>query len=451
MNSLFLTNITTKLYLNPEADIEFELPLNSAGILFSLKDNNYKPILITTNLLKITKTQRYLNRKTIKGFDFLIQNSIIPNFNCGDFEKNIKNAVLKGAEMAGKFSVEDDLKSYNKEFQIKYIPKFIPLYRRNEGASFIYFYLDKPLYSNNPRTLNDFRKIIRKNDIKTRLIYNLYEQSILEINNKLEIESYNQKSLDFFPDLANGKIHKFLDLWSFENQNKLTKAIGKLNHGANEEIVLYEDTNDGSMRFQVKIINLNEQRSKQINLLISIANLDQLNKSEKEIWRKSILLQTFTLVAQELESNPDLFISNSARILLNTFSLDNMYFLPFVQDHEEHYIQDFSSMTKIKLEKGELDAYKIHFKTSLKGSIKKIPFSPTLTITSNKTPSDDGQLIGIPITINNQQLGLMIYTSADNTIRSDEAQLLYSTTAIVYQLYHSQVFHIERKVLPIEA
>jgi hypothetical protein len=451
MNSLFLNNITTKFYLNPETNIEFAVPLSSAGVLLSLKESNYKPILITQNLLKITGTEKYLNRKNIKDVDFLIQNSVIPNYNYRDFEKNIKDAVQDGNELTTRFSVEDDVPFYNRQIQIKYTPKFIPLYIKNENASFIYFYLDQSVYSSNPKTINDYKKIISNNENKTRLVYDITDRSVLEINNKFEIEYYNQKSLDFFPDLANGQRHKFLNLWSFENQNKLTNTIGKLEYGTHEEIVLYEDKNGESMRFQVKINNLNTQRSKRINLLIYIANLDHLNKSEKEIWRKSILLQTFTLVGQELESNPDSFITNSARVLLNTFSLDNMYFLPFGQDHEDHYIQDFSSMTKIDLEKKEFDAYKTHFKTSLKGSIKKIPFSPTLTITSNRTPSDHGQLIGIPITINKQQLGLMIYTTADNTIKSDEAQLLYSMTVIIYQLHYRQLFNIDKKVLPIES
>lgn len=451
MNLLFLNNITTRLYLNPETNIEFEVPLSSAGILLSLKESTYKPVLITRNLLKITGTEKYLNRKSIIDVDFLIQKSIIPNYNYKDFEKNIKYAVQDGNELITRFSVEGDVTLYNREIQIKYTPKFIPLYIKNENASFIYFYLDQSVYSSNPKTLNDYKKIISKNDIKTRLIYDLTGQSVLEINNKFEIEYYNQKSLDFFPNLGNGRLHKFLNLWSFENQNKLTKAIDKLDYGTHEEIVLYEEKNGESMRFQVKINNLNNQRSKRINLLIYIANLDELNKSEKEIWRKDILLQTFTLVGRELESNPDTFVSNSAKILLNTFSLDGMYFLPFGQDHEEHYIQDFSSMTKMKLEKEEFDAYKTHFKTSLKGSIKKIPFSPTLTITSRKKPSDHGQLIGIPITLNKQQLGLMIYTTADNTIKSDEAQLLYSMTVIIYQLHYSQLFNIDKKALPIES
>jgi hypothetical protein len=71
MNSLFLPNITVRLYLNPEADIVFEVPLNSAGILLSLKDENFKPILITRNLLKITGTEKHLTRKSVKNVNFL--------------------------------------------------------------------------------------------------------------------------------------------------------------------------------------------------------------------------------------------------------------------------------------------------------------------------------------------------------------------------------------------
>jgi len=436
-----LPSISPELYFNKENTIEFMIPLKIAGILISIANEDYKPVCITENLLKTTNNSNCLNEKMIWNLNLLIEKSIIPNYSYVDFMMEVKETRLKEDELIGKFTEKSKLKFYDDEIKNNYQPKFVPLYRKNKKISFIYFYLEKITIYKTITILNNFQKILQNKEEKINRFFTIYEHPLLEINEKLRVVNFNEESLTLFPKIKKrGGERNFLDIWNSENKKKILNAFEIVKLLKKKEIFLFEEINNEIKKLKVIIINLNDDYSTEMNMLISIESLNTKNEVEKNLYRKSILLQVPNDLSHEIESNRNSFLTNYVKKTLHSFSLNEMYFIPFSENQEHYFIQTFSSMKKITITKEEYELYFNSFTPILKKTIKRIPFNSVSKLFNITTESDleAGYLFGIPIYQGNNQIGVMIYHSEKMEIEIDESILLYSMTIIIYQLFISQ-------------
>lgn len=447
MNKFLLPNVAPQIFHDKDGTIEFQIPLNLPGILISLRSENYKPVSITEELIKLTNNTAYLKRKTIGTITFLIENSIIPNFTFADFINMIDEGIRKEDEVVGSFTSKNKMKVYNDDVEVQYRPKFLPLYLKSKKISYIYFYLDAITIAKKTLKLNDLQKLIQNKEEKIDMFFKLFQYPLIEINEKFQVEKFNEETLKIFPKLKKNRKKNFLDLWNKDNQKKIIRSLDIANGHGDQQLILFEETNNKTNKLKIKFSNLNNRHSKRMNVLISIENLNQQNEIEQDAQRKAFLLQVPNQLSHEIESNFNTFFIRYVKNVLRSFSFEEMYFIPFFKNQKEHYILTLSSMDRTFISHKQFEIYVDLFGSILKKSIKRMPSKgvPMYFSSQHEFLNEAQYMFGIPIYQDEIQIGVIIYSSEKKEIELDESYMLYSMTVISYQLLISQQTTIDIK------
>ncbi|MDG1278220.1 MAG: hypothetical protein P8O16_13135 [Algoriphagus sp.] len=437
MRSPFINNTSLELYLDKNATIELQIPFNTGGVLISLKNESYKPVWVTSELLRISDTQEFLNRKVITNVDFLINNSIIPNYSLTDFKRSLRETYINAETIFGNFSEKNSVKDYKDEINLIYRPVFIPIFRKNFRISHIFFYLKKHQSKNLPLQIDDLKIDIDKKERKIESLFQLSNKAILEINNKLQIDRYNNEATKLFPEINKSKKKLFLDLWNSKNQEKIVWAMERSKNLSEQELELYVEINKTFKKIKIKIINVSIRLSLEMNFLILIENLDEEREFNKELIRKGILTHTINNLSNEIEINNDDFIDRYIKNLLLLFDFKDMFLFFFNNKGDDSIIEILSQKKRIGVNIQEYEAFRLTFQTIAKRFIKKISINELKKkhCIETKLFSNSKNLFGIPIYNGNIQIGTMVYSSQRDKLEIDENYLLYSLTTIIFKYY----------------
>ena len=437
MKSPFINNTSLELYLDKNATIELQIPFNTGGILISLKNESYKPVWVTSELLRISETQEFLNRKVITNIDFLINNSIIPNYSLTDFKRSLRETYINAETIFGIFSEKNSVMDYKDEINLIYRPVFIPIFRKNFRISHIFFYLKKHQSKNLPLQIDDLKIDIDKKERKIESLFQLSNKAILEINNKLQIDRYNNEATKLFPEINKSKKKLFLDLWNSKNQEKIVWAMERSKNLSEQELELYVEINKTFKKIKIKIINVSIRLSLEMNFLVLIENLDEEREFNKELIRKGILTHTINNLSNEIEINNDDFIDRYIKNLLLLFDFKDMFLFFFNNKGDDSIIEILSQKKRIGVNIQEYEAFRLTFQTIAKRFIKKISINELKKkhCIETKLFSNSKNLFGIPIYNGNIQIGTMVYSSQRDKLEIDENYLLYSLTTIIFKYY----------------
>lgn len=437
MRSPFLNNISPELYLDNNATIEFKIPFNIGGVLISLKNESYKPVWITSDLLRISDTQEFLKRKTINDIDFLINNSIIPNYTISDFRRSLRETYIKNKTVFGYFSERNSIKGYKDEINLTYRPVFIPIYRKNLRINYIFFYLEKYQSKKPTLEIHDLKINIEREERKIKALFQLSNKSIIEINNKLEIEKYNSEASKLFPEINRKKKKLFLDLWNLNNKERIVWALQSSKHLIEQEIYFFEEINKSLQKLKLKIINIANTSSSEMNFLILIENLNEEQRLNKELTRKSIFIQTINDLSNEIETNNDNFIDRCIKNLILFFDFKEIFLFPFKEKGDDLIIKILIQNRTINPSTEEYDAFRQTFQNIAKRSIKRISINElkkNYRVGLNLF-SGTNNLFGVPLYNGDIQIGAMVYSSEREKLDLDETQLLYSLSTIIFKYY----------------
>ena len=436
MSSPFINNISPELYLDKNATIEFQIPFNTGGVLISLKNESYKPVWVTSDLLRISNTQRFLTRKVITNIDFLINNSIIPNYSLTEFKRSLKETYINAETIFGYFSEKNSVKDYNDEINLIYRPVFIPIFKKNLRMSHIFFYLKKH-QSKTTIQIDDLKINIDREKRKIEALFQHSSKSILEINNKLQIERYNNEASKLFPEINKSKNKLFLDLWNSKSKEKIVWAMERSKNLIEQEIELFIEINNTFKKIKIRIINVSNRLSLEMNFLVLIENLDEEREFNKELIRKGILTHTINNLSNEIEINNDDFIDRYIKNLLLLFDFKDMFLLFFNEKRNDSIIEILSQKKRIGVNIQEYQALKLAFQRIAKRSIKKISIDELKKkhCIETKLFSNSKNLFGIPIYNQDIHFRTMIYSSQRDKLEIDESYLLYSLTTIIFKYY----------------
>lgn len=455
MRSPFLRSNSPELYLDNNATIEFQIPFNIGGVLISLKSQSYKPVWVTSDLLRISDTQEFLERKTINDIDFLINNSIIPNYSLTDFRRSLRETYINNVTVFGYFSEKNSVKKYKDEINLTYRPVFIPIFKRNFRMSHIFFYLKKHQSKIFPLQISDLKINIEREERKIEALFQLSNKSILEINNKLQIERYNNEASKLFPEINKSKINLFLDLWNSKNKEKIVWAMEHTKNLIEQEIELFVEINKTIKKLKLKIINVSPSLSLEMNFLVLIENLNQEQEFNKELTRKSIFIQTINDLSNEIETNNDDFIGRYIKNILLLFDFKEMFLFSYSEKEDDSIIEILSQNKRIRSNIQEYEAFNLTFQTIPKRSIKKISinkFKKNHRIESNLF-SEINNLFGVPLYNGDIQIGAMVYSSQRDKLEIDENYLLYSLTTIIFKYYsnYQSIFKYKSQLTTLNA
>jgi hypothetical protein len=442
MKPFYLNTILPELYLNANLTKQFYLPFNVAGILILVEKKMYRPIWITTTLLELTKKEFLIDKKSIPKIDFLIKNTIVPNFTQENFIKYIDLAIKKGSELAADFSNLENWNDVNNSIELEYEPKFLPVYKKKNEVSHILFYLE-PINEDKKFSFNQLEILIEEIDrVKSinKQLFSINKLPIVEINSYLKIENYNTSLEILFPKLKDSNKNNFLDIWSYRNQSKIAETLYRVKITQEEDLVVFEEMDNQLKKLRLKFQNIPNTDKSQSSILVSIENLNHENDKDKELTKKGFLLQSTQMLSYELEESETNFIKKFSNYIIQNFDFNGMYFLEFSQESKEKTIITFP---KSKKEYINLDTYQSHelnfqpiIKRNVKHVLSKKVFNEGAEFEIQLLKSQ--YLLGIPIHDNELQTGVIVYLCDSKKIDIDSAYQLYSLTTIFYRIYNYQ-------------
>jgi hypothetical protein len=440
MKTLYLNTILPELYFDTDKNNQFSLPFNLPGILFSIEKKVLRPVWVTTSLLKLTSKEVYLEKENILKTDFLIDNQIIPNFNHEDFQNHLKEVITHEIGIKGQFS---EWENQDETIKNKFQPKFIPLFKKNKKLNYVLFYLEeieKEQYFNFSK-IEELSEEIEKSKTLNNYLLNLNKNPIIEINSDFQIEYYNHAFEKFFPKNKNINRINFLSLWSVRNQSKIIETIYKIKITEEEELVIFEETDDRLKKLKLRFKNIQIDESQNFLILISIENLNEENDKDKELTRKGFLLQSTQMLSFELEENSSDFFKKTSQYIIENFGFSGMYYVDLFQDSKEKTCTSFPKTQKELLNYGVFQAHKANFYPITRRNAKHVL---TAKVFDNEIKYNNliikmsPYLLGIPLYEGKIQKGVMVYLCENKKIDIDSLYQLYSLTTIFYKIYQFQ-------------
>lgn len=442
MKPFYLNTILPELYLNSDLTKQFYLPFNVAGILILVEKKMYRPIWITTSLLQLTEKEFLIDKKSIPKIDFLIKNTIVPNFTQENFIKHIELAIKKGSELSGNFSNLENWDHATNSIELDFEPKFLPVYKKNNEVSHVLFYLE-PIKEDKKFSFNQLEILIEEIDqVKSlnKQLFLINKLPIVEINSYLKIENFNTSLETLFPKLKDSKKSNFIDIWSYRNQTKIADTLYKVRMTQEEDLIVFEEIDNQLKKLKLKFQTIPKTNKSQPSILVSIENLNHENDKDKELTKKGFLLQSTQMLSFELEESETSFIKKSTNYIIQHFNFNGMYYLEFNQETKEKLLVTFPKTKKEPISIAAFQSHELSFKPVIKRNVKhvlskKIFDSGTeFEIQLLKSP----YLLGIPIYEEDQQTGIMVYLCDSKKIDIDSAYQLYSLTIIFYKIYNYQ-------------
>jgi hypothetical protein len=411
----------------------------------------YRPIWITTSLLQLTQNEYLIDKKSIPKIDFLISNSIVPNFTQENFIKYIDLTIKKGSEVTASFSNLENWNDDTNSIELEFEPKFLPVYKKNNEVSYVLFYLE-PIKEDKKFSFNQLEILIEEIDrVKSlnKQLFLINKVPIVEINSYLKIENYNASLEILFPKLKDSKKNNFIDVWSYKNQSKIAETLYRVRITQEEDLVVFEEMDNQLKKIKLKFQNIPKTDKSPSAILVSIENLNHQNDKDKELTKKGFLLQSTQMLSFELEDSEINFIKKSSTNIIQQFDFNGMYFLEFNQEQDEKKVITFPKSKKELITLATFQSHELNFKPVIKRNVKYV--------LSKKIFSDGTEfekqllkslyLLGIPLYEQDKQIGIMVYLCDSKKIDIDSAYQLYSLTSIFYKIYNYQNKLLKNEIL----
>lgn len=439
MKPFYLNTILPELYFDADLNKQFFMPFNIPGVLFSVEKNTCKPVWVTTTLLQLTKKEAYIEKKNILKLEFLVENKIIPNFECESFKNLIEETINYEIGIKGKFS---EWANQNENIKSKYEPKSIPLFKKNKKLTHVFFYLEaieEQGYFNFTK-IEELTEELEKSQSLNRYLLNSNKNPIIEINNQLKIEYHNKAFENFLPKNKNINRANFLTLWNLKNQSKIIETIYKVKITQEEELIIFEELDDRLKKLKLKFKNIQVEESQNSLTLISIENLNEENDKDKELTKKGYLLQSTQMFSFELEENDSDFFRKTSQYILKNFGLSGMYYLDLMQDTKEKSYTIFPKTQKEFISYEIFQAHKANFYPIIRRNVKHVLTTKVYgdEIKYNNIIKLSLYLLGVPIYEGKIQKGVMVYLCENKKIDMDTLYQLYSLTTIFYKIFQYQ-------------